>query len=281
MNRLLLVDGHNLLFQMFFGMPARIVDRDGKAIQGVVGFVGALLRIIKMSDPTHVAVLFDGEHENPRAEIDQDYKANREDYSAVEQERNPFSQLPDIYRALDILSIKHTEIEDGETDDAIAAYVFKYKADAHITVSSFDSDFFQLIDENVTVLRYRGDKSVTCDVDYIREKLGILPSQYADFKSLTGDAADNIKGARGIGKKTAAALLSEFGTLGSILEGSDRIKKPSVKRSVEESRDRLLRNRRLIALNAQAALPFSLDELKYLPSGLSSSEVLKMIRKTE
>ena len=75
-NRLLIIDGHNLLFQMFFGMPSRIVNKDGKAIQGILGFVGALIKLIKMVEPTHVAVLFDGEHENPRAELLDDYKAN-------------------------------------------------------------------------------------------------------------------------------------------------------------------------------------------------------------
>ena len=99
--KLLIVDGHNLLFQMFFGMPNRIVNKDGKAIQGVIGFVGALNKIIKQVEPTHMVVLFDGEHENSRTELLPEYKGNREDYSLVEEEENPFSQLPDVYRALE------------------------------------------------------------------------------------------------------------------------------------------------------------------------------------
>ena len=91
MKKLLLVDGSNLLFQMFFGMPARIANEQGKAIQGTLGFVGALLKIIRMVEPTHVAVLFDGETHNPRTDLDAGYKANREDYSEVEEEENPFS----------------------------------------------------------------------------------------------------------------------------------------------------------------------------------------------
>lgn len=85
MNRLLIVDGSNLLCQMLFGMPARIVNEQGKAIQGTLGFVAALLKIIRRTEPTHVAVLFDGEHENERTELNTDYKANRVDYSQTSE----------------------------------------------------------------------------------------------------------------------------------------------------------------------------------------------------
>ncbi len=122
MNRLLIVDGSNLLFQMFFGMPARIVNEQGKAIQGTLGFVGALLKIIRKTEPTHIAVFFDGEHENIRSVLDADYKANRFDYSETPEENNPFSQLPDVYAALDYLGIKRAETCSCETDDWIAGY---------------------------------------------------------------------------------------------------------------------------------------------------------------
>ena len=122
MAKLLLIDGSNLLFQMFFGMPARIFGADGRAIQGTLGFVGALLKIIRMMSPTHVLVVFDGEHENARADLDEAYKANRPDFSAVSEEENPYSQLGDIYRALDYLQIKYFETTDCEADDVIAGY---------------------------------------------------------------------------------------------------------------------------------------------------------------
>lgn len=76
MKRLLIVDGSNLLFQMFFGMPARIVNEQGRAIQGTLGFIGALLKIIRRTEPTHIIVLFDGEHENSRVSLDSAYKAS-------------------------------------------------------------------------------------------------------------------------------------------------------------------------------------------------------------
>ena len=277
MSKLLIVDGSNLLFQMFFGMPARIVNKDGKAIQGTLGFIGALLKIIRMTEPTHVIVLFDGEHENARKELDGNYKANRMDYSAVSDEENPFSQLPDVYRALDHLGIKHAEMTDCETDDAIAAYVFTYAKDTEIIISSFDSDFFQLISERVSVLRYRGEKTVICDEKYIADKFGITPSQYADFKSLTGDKADNIKGAEKIGVKTAAKLLNTFGTLDGIIAHRDEIAMHSVRESIIRNTERLKTNRKLIKLENNAPIPFPIEELQYVYSGITTNDVLKEI----
>lgn len=277
MENILIVDGSNLLFQMFYGMPARIVNPQGRPIQGTLGFVGALLKMIRWVEPTHVAVLFDGECTNERCQLDEAYKANREDYSQMPEEDTPFSQLPDIYAALDFLGICHKETTACETDDWIAAYALGPGKTHKITIVSQDSDFFQLITENVRVLRYRGDRSVFCDPAYIRQKLGIDPTQYADLKSLTGDTADNIKGAEKIGPKTAAALLQQFGSLEEILSGSDQVSKPSVRASLERSGERLRLNYRLIRLTGDQPLPFTLEEMAYRYSGETSTQVLTAI----
>ena len=271
MQKLLIVDGSNLLFQMFCGMPARILNRHGKAIQGTLGFTGALLKILRMTKPTHAAVLFDGECSNEHRELDADYKANRPPLS---EEESPFSQLPDVYRVLDYLQIPHAETTCCEFDDWAAAYALNRQPDTQVIIVSQDSDFFQLICEDVQILRYRGDRSVLCDRAYIREKLGIAPEQYADFKSLTGDTADNIRGAEKVGPKTAAALLQQFGDLETILSHVDTIGKPSIRASVSKSADRLRLNYRLIKLSGQAIQPFSMSELTYAPTELTTSQIL-------
>ncbi len=278
-NKILIVDGSNLLFQMFFGMPARIYNEDGIGIWGVLGFVGALLKIIRMTQPTHVVVLFDSESENERRDLDNDYKSNRIDYSKVEAEENPFSQLPYIYQALDFLEVVHAETTDCETDDWIASYVNVYacKAENEIVISSFDSDFFQLLSENVSILRYRGDNSIICTPAYLQAKFGILPEQYADFKSLTGDTADNIVGAYKVGPKTASALLQEFDTLEMILENTERIKKNAVRESIEISKERLRLNQKLITLDGTHAVPFVLEDMQYHYDGITTTEVLREI----
>lgn len=281
MNRILIVDGSNLLFQMFFGMPSRIVNEQGKAIQGTLGFVGALLKIIRKTEPTHIAVFFDGEHENVRSALDSDYKANRPDYGETPEENNPFSQLSDVYAALDYLGIKYTETVDCETDDWIAGYAFTYGQENEIVISSFDSDFFQLITDNVSVLRYRGDNTVICTPEYINKKFGITPLQYAEFKSLMGDASDNIKGADKVGPKTAAMLLGEFGALENILANANDIKKPSIKESIIRNSEKLRSNLKLIKLGNSASLPFAMSELAYTFTEITTKEVLKGIGLTK
>lgn len=277
MDRFLIIDGSNLLFQMFFGMPARIVNKQGKAIHGTLGFVGALRKMIRRIEPTHVAVLFDGEHEQIRSEWDADYKANRADYRKVPEEETPFSQLPDIYAALAYLNIKFAETQTCEADDWIAGYAMAYGQEAEIIISSFDSDFFQLITDKISVLRYRGDHSVICTPDYIKNRFHIEPAQYADFKSLVGDAADNIKGADKIGPKTAAYLLNRFQTLENILANAQSIEKPSIRDSVIRNAQRLRINKKIIQLDYAPQLPFARDELAYAFTDITTAGVLRGI----
>jgi DNA polymerase-1 len=270
MSKLLIIDGHNLLFQMFFGMPSRIINKDGKAIHGTLGFIGAMLKLIRMTSPSHLIVLFDGEHQNSRAEINENYKANRTDYSTVSLEDSPFSQLEDIYKALDFIKIKHTEVLDYEADDCIASYAIRYGKDMDIVISSFDSDFFQLINDNVSVIRYRGENTTICTSVSIYEKFGIMPEHYVDFKSLVGDKADNIRGADKIGPITAAGLIKQFGSLVEIIKRADEIVKPSIKASIQRDYERLLQNYEIIKLDNKAELPFQLD-------GITTNEVLQGI----
>ena len=277
MERLLVVDGSNLLFQMFFGMPARIPGPYGRPIQGTLGFIGALLKMVRAVRPTHLCVVFDGECRNERRDLDENYKANRPDYSEMEEEETPFPQLPDIYRALDHLGILHRETEDCEADDWMAAFAKVYGQDREVVIASWDSDLWQLITEKVSVLRYRGEKSVFCDEAYIREKLGIEPRQYADFKSLTGDQADNIRGAEKVGPKTAALLLGQFGSLEEILAKAEEIKKPSVRASILQSGPRLRTNKLLIRLDGHRPIPFSWEEMAWTYQGQTTTQVLKAI----
>ena len=273
MERLLAVDGSNLLFQMFYGMPARIVNHEGKAIQGTLGFLGALLKMIRMVCPTHVVVLFDGECHNPRKDMDEAYKANRPDWE--EETETPFDQLPDIYGALDFLGIRHGETETCETDDWMAGYADSWKAE--LVIASFDSDFFQLITERVYVLRYRGKNTVICTPESIREKLGIKPEQYALFKSLTGDTADNIHGVKKVGPKTAAALLSQFDAVEELLSNAHWIEKPSVRESILCSTERIRTNYALIRLIGTEELPFEAAELTFQDSGFTTTQVMREI----
>lgn len=265
MEHLLLVDGSNLLFQMFYGMPSRILAPDGRPVHGTLGFAGALLRSARALRPTHALVVFDGECQNPRAALDAAYKANRPDFSALPERETPFSQLPDIYAVLDQLGVKHLETDGCEADDLIAAYALACSGGAQVTILSLDSDFFQLIDETVRVYRYRGDRSVLCTEEYVRARFGVRAAQYADFKCLVGDPSDNIPGVRGVGPKIAARLLARFETLEGVLAGAEGEGKwperAALREAVAQQAQRLRTNHALIRLFGAAALPFQPEAL--------------------
>ncbi len=277
MEKLLVVDGSNLLFQMFYGMPARIPGPNGRPIQGTLGFIGALLKIIKMVKPQYAVVLFDGETHNPRRDLDEDYKANRPNYSEMPQEEVPFSQLPDIFNALCCLEIPYRETVCCEADDWMAGYAAAYGGEMEVILSSQDSDLFQLITDRVSILRYRGEQSVLWTPATLREKLGVEPGQYAAYKALVGDHADNIRGVPKVGPKTAAALMQQFGSLDALLSGVESIARPSVRAAIGESRERIEKNLALIQLSGREALPFSLEALRYRDLGLTTSQVLRQI----
>lgn len=276
MNRLLIIDGHNLLFQMFYGMPTRIINKNGKQIQGIVGFIGALFKMIHTLNPTHLLLIFDGENLNPRTLISSDYKANRIDYSLVQESDSPFSQLPSIYQVLKHLAIPFIETTDVEADDVIASYVHHYKKEIEIIISSFDSDFFSLIDSNVTLYRYRGKSSYPINKDFILKKLNIEPYQYSLFKSLVGDPADNIKGVYGIGPKTVSYLVRGISTVEELFEKTNYIENEKLKRKILEHKDILKKNYALIQFQILKDLPLSLESLIYkLKDTMTSTIALK------
>ncbi len=275
MEKHMLEDGSKLIFQMFYVKPDRILSPSGKPIQGTLGFVGALLKILRMTEPTHAAVLFDGEYVSPRGELSPDYKANRPDLSSLPEEDTPFSQLPDICRALELLGIPHGETAVCECDDWLAAYARQYGGTMEVVIASQDSDLFQLISQRVRILRYRGEKTVLWTPEHLQEKLGIKAAQYADFKALTGDTSDNIRGLRGVGPKTAGALMQQFGTLEALLERAEEIKKPALREAVLQNKARLRENYALIHLDGLQELPFPLEALAYQASGLTTTRVMK------
>lgn len=250
MKKILLVDGHNLLFKMFYGMPSRIIGKKGSSIQAVIGFVGALLRIIRMFSPSNVIVIFDSEAGSDRATLNSDYKANRVDYTDVEDEFNPYSQLDDIVRALDQMSILNFESRDGlEADDVIASYCLNAEATSEVIIMSTDTDFIQLINDNTSLLKYSGKNSRLIRTEDIIEQFDISPSYFADYKALVGDRSDNLKGVPKIGKKTASKLINQYGSINEILENIEDISPEHIRISLFRNSENLLKEYSLIQLS--------------------------------
>ena len=274
--KLLIVDGHNLLFQMYYGIPNKIYNQDNVPIHGVIGFIGALLKIIKINNPDYIVILFDKEQELDRKKINKNYKDNRIDYSNVSDDDNPFFGLKNIYKVLDILKIKYTEVDIVEADDMIASYVFSYMDKYDIIISSQDSDFYSLINDSVNVFKYRGKKSELITKEKIFEKYCIDSKYFADYKALIGDNSDNIKGVYGIGPKTATSLINKYGNIINIIDNANEISNIKLRNKILNNISLLKENIELIKYTKIYKLPFNIQDLKLdIDKNIKTMELLK------
>lgn len=258
-SHILIVDGNNLMFQMFYGMPERIYNKSGHTIHTTIGFISYLQKEIKLTGATHVAVVFDYDGSDERKELYSDYKANRtEDWDSLPEEEIPFAEEDMIIKCLEYMGIKTIQSKGMEADDVIASLAMLFDKESKITIASFDSDFFQLISENVSVLRYRGKASVLWDKALFKEKMGFSPERYVLYKSLVGDTADNIVGVGGIGKKRGGDIVNQIDSLEDIEASSIN---PKYIKAILASRDIVERNIKLIRLSYREEIKLSLDEL--------------------
>lgn len=247
MKKIILIDGSNLLFRMFYGIPSSIKNTKGKEIRGLIGFVGSLKKIVAEFKPYSLVVIFDSEtSKSANLQIDIEYKANRIDYTGVLEEENPFSQLPLIKKALKYLEIFYVEIENYEADDYIASIVSQKESDEYeYIIVSTDSDFIQLVNKQNYLYVPRGKRSILYDEEEVIKKYDVLPSQYVLFKSLIGDKSDNIKGITGIGNKTASKILKYTSIQEFIVaEPNSRFAKLLL-----ENRKKIIKNEQLITMN--------------------------------
>lgn len=273
--KLLLVDGHNLLFQMFYGMPNKIEGKNGKSIEGIWGFTGALLKIIHQTNPTHICVIFDGEQTLNRVKENENYKNNRINYTNVEQEKNPFSILPDIKAVLEELKISYFETDLGyETDDYIKEYCKRYEDTCDIVISSWDYDYISLVTDKINLLTYKGKNSICYTPEKVIAKWKVNPKYFADYKALVGDASDSIAGIPRIGPKMASELIKEFGHVENILEHIDEIKKDNIRLTLDIFKLELLQNIKLIRLNGTGIIPLPLEKLARSDYEAKTKEVL-------
>ena len=209
MKKLLLVDGHNLLFRMVCGMPFPFYDEKQRDITGTVGFISNVVKMIKYFSATHCLIVFDGENSLVRKDEHEEYKANRViDFTCLSEHDNPFIQLDYIKQTLDYMKIKWVETDNCECDDYIAKICMDNQID--IVISSTDSDFFQLINERITVVNFKGKNTITYTPEKVKDKYGVEPKEFALFKAIVGDKSDNIAGVNKVGQKTAINIINSL-----------------------------------------------------------------------
>jgi DNA polymerase-1 len=259
--RLLLIDGNNLLFRAYHGWAAG-APAEARARQTVIGFLALALRPVRQLAPTHVAVIFDADGPSFRHHADDAYKGNRK--RPQEGEDHAEHHLPLVRTYLGRLGLCHCAEAGVEADDVIASAATEASVlGLPAVVYSSDRDFLQLVSEDVTVLPPERSRSIYTAAE-VFNRFRVYPRQFVDFKALQGDPSDNLQGVPGIGPKTAAALLQQHDSVDNLYQRLwlAPTKLAGLLRAFEP---RVRHNQAMIALRCDLPLPFSLDACRIGP----------------
>ncbi|WP_341861042.1 DNA polymerase I [Gymnodinialimonas sp. 57CJ19] len=255
-----LVDGSAFIFRAYHALPPLTRKSDGLPIGAVAGFCNMLHRMIEANTgpdaPTHAAVIFDKGSHTFRNELYDQYKANRE---AMPEDLRP--QIPltrDATRAFNLACI---EMEGFEADDIIATYARQAReAGGRCTIISSDKDMMQLVGDGVEM--FDAMKNTRIDREGVEAKFGVGPERVVDVQALAGDSVDNVPGAPGIGIKTAALLINEYGDLDELLARAEEIKQPKRRQTLIDNEAQIRLSRQLVLLDDQVQVPEPLDDLE-------------------
>ena len=255
-----LIDGSAFIFRAYHALPPLTRKSDGLPIGAVAGFCNMLQRYVEGNTgpdaPTHVAVIFDKGSHTFRNDMYDLYKANRE---AMPEDLRP--QMPLTRRATIAFNIACEELEGYEADDIIATLAVQARdAGGRVTIISSDKDLMQLVGDGVEMFDAMKNKRI--DRDGVFEKFGVYPDRVVDVQSLAGDSVDNVPGAPGIGVKTAALLINEYGSLEELLDRAGEIKQPKRREVLLENRAQIELSKRLVTLDCNTPLGFTLDDLE-------------------
>lgn len=272
MTRCHLIDASPYIFRGYFSLPKSIVDPQGRPVNAVHGWAGFMLRLLAEEQPTHLGVAFDGSLTTSfRNEIYPEYKAQRE-LPPAELE----AQLDDCVDLAQALGAQTFIDQRFEADDLIGTLASSLRArDRGVVVVSSDKDLAQLVDERTELFDFaKGERYGPAEV---RDKFGVEPRQIADYLALAGDSVDNIPGVRGVGAKSAVALLSKFSSVEDLYDRVVEVEElkvrgaRSLRRRLEADRDSAFLSKRLATLSTEAPLSSSLGDLEY--SGASRARI--------
>jgi DNA polymerase I len=255
-----LIDGSAFIFRAYHALPPLTRKSDGLPVGAVSGFVNMIQRYVDGNTgddaATHVAVIFDKGSHTFRNDLYDQYKANRE---AMPEDLRP--QIPLTRRATEAFNIACKELEGFEADDMIAALSCQARdAGGRVTIVSSDKDLMQLVGDGVEMLDPMKNKRI--DREGVFEKFGVYPDRVVDVQALAGDSVDNVPGAPGIGIKTAALLINEYGDLETLLERAGEIKQPKRRETLINHAEQIRLSKRLVQLDCDTPLDFTLDDLE-------------------
>ncbi|MDD8023015.1 MAG: DNA polymerase I [Paracoccaceae bacterium] len=255
-----LIDGSAFIFRAYHALPPLTRKSDGLPIGAVAGFANMIFKYIEDGNgadaPTHAAVIFDHSSKTFRNEIFPAYKANRPELP--EDLRPQFPLTREATRAFNIACI---ETEGFEADDIIATYArLAREAGGRCTIISSDKDLMQLVGDGVEMLDAM--KNLHIGPDEVEAKFGVQPNRVIDVQALAGDSVDNVPGAPGIGIKTAALLINEYGDLETLLDRAGEIKQPKRRETLQKFADQIRLSKRLVTLDETTPLDIPLDNLE-------------------
>ncbi|MDU8910750.1 DNA polymerase I [Aestuariicoccus sp. MJ-SS9] len=256
-----LIDGSAFIFRAYHALPPLTRKSDGLPIGAVSGFCNMLQRYIDGNSgpdaPTHVAVIFDKGSHTFRNDLYDQYKANREE---MPEDLRP--QIPLTRRATEAFNIACKELEGFEADDIIATLSCQAReAGGRVTIISSDKDLMQLVGDGVVMMDAMKSNRII-DVEGVEEKFGVGPERVVDVQALAGDSVDNVPGAPGIGIKTAALLINEYGSLEELLDRAEEIKQPKRRQTLIDNRAQIELSKKLVSLDCETPLDFTLDDLE-------------------
>ena len=237
-----LIDGSGFIFRAYYGIKAVMTRPDGVQVNAVYGFTRMLMKMLDDTDADHIAVIFDKARKTFRNDIYPDYKANR---PAPPEDLIPqFDLVRDATRALNVASV---DMDGFEADDLIATYTRQARElGAEVTIVSSDKDLMQLVGDGVVMFDAMKEKLI--GPGEVMEKFGVGPEKVIEVQALAGDASDNVPGVSGIGVKTAALLINEFGDLETLLARAEEIKQPKRRQSLIDEADVARLSKRLVTL---------------------------------
>lgn len=251
--RVLLFDGHSLAYRSFYAIPD-LSTRDGRPVNAIYGFWRIVSRIMRSYPSIYAAVVFDAGGKTFRHELYSAYKATRK-----EMPEELGLQLPVVHELLERLGIPVLSEEGIEADDILASIARRAAEKGFTTlIASSDKDLAQLVGEKIAMIKPTGrgpEGGVELlDPEKVRETFGVPPEGIVDLFSLVGDSSDNVPGVPGVGEKTAARLLAEFGSLDALLANVERVKNERVRESLKAHADNALLARQLIALKVTVSV---------------------------
>ncbi|MBQ8436264.1 MAG: DNA polymerase I, partial [Alphaproteobacteria bacterium] len=247
-----LVDGSGYIFRAFYAIPP-LTTSDGIPVNAVLGFSNMFMRLTQTINCDYCLVLFDAKRANYRNDIFADYKGTRKE---IPEELIP--QFPIIREAADALNIHHLEMEGYEADDLIATYARKAREKGYdVVVVSADKDLMQLIRDGVELFDPMKDKFFT--PEDVKEKFGVYPDKVIDVQALAGDSIYNVPGVAGIGIKTAAQLINEFGSLQEVLDRASEIKQQKRRQTLLDNRENALISLQLVTLKDDVPVENSIE----------------------